>query len=146
MTTPGSYAATTQADKLILLLPLVLYNDGPVPYVVRDLRLRFADEPGGAPLYFQRTRSGVSPGHHPELLDLGAAFPVPGNGTVRLFCEFERRPSARQVDAKRHPLVLEALTNRDDSWRVLLRFDLDVDQEASAKIPGHFIAFRNPLS
>jgi hypothetical protein len=60
---PASYAATTQNGKLILLFPFVFYNAGPVPYVVRDLRLRFRDEPDGPPLSFQRVRSGISPSH-----------------------------------------------------------------------------------
>src|SRR5437867_1652885 len=63
VTAPGSFAATTQQDRLILLLPFVFYNDGPVPYVVRDLRLLISDEPEGMPLTFQRVRSGVSPSH-----------------------------------------------------------------------------------
>jgi len=142
---PGSYAATTQRNRLILLLPLVFYNDGPVPYIVRDLRLRFADDMDGIPLQFQRTRGGVSPKHHPDLLDLGAAFPVPGNRTVRLFCEFERRPANRQLNAGQHPVLLEALTNHDASWKLLLQFDFNVNEEAAAAIPGDFVAFRNSM-
>jgi hypothetical protein len=91
---PASYAATTQNGKLILLFPFVFYNAGPVPYVVRDLRLRFRDEPDGPPLSFQRVRSGISPSHS-NLKELSAAFPVRGNEAVRMFCEFERTPVGR---------------------------------------------------
>jgi hypothetical protein len=52
VTAPRSYAITTQENRMILLLPLVFYNSGPVPYVVRDLRVRFGDEPSGPPWRF----------------------------------------------------------------------------------------------
>jgi hypothetical protein len=126
VTAPRTYAGTTQQDKLILLFPFVFYNTGPVPHVVRDLRVRFRDEPNGVPLSFQRVRSGVSPSHS-SLVDLSAAFPVPGNEVVRMFCEFERSPVSRAMDVGSHPLILEVLTDRSNSWQTLLAFDLNVN-------------------
>jgi hypothetical protein len=139
---PMSYAATTERDRLILLFPLVFNNTGPVPYVVRDLRLRFHDEPDGVPLAFERVRTGISPSHA-ELEDLGAAFPVRGREAVRMFCEFQRNPTGRSMTAGTHPLVLEALTDKDDDWHVLLEFTLHVDGHAAAVMPKQFISFRN---
>jgi hypothetical protein len=114
-----------------------------VPYVVRDLRLRFRDEPDGAPLGFQRIRSGVNPSDHPEPVDLAAAFPVPGNEVVRLFCEFERRPVDRTMTVGTHPLVLEALTDKATGWQVLLEFDLYVTEKAEENMASTFIAHMN---
>lgn len=141
---PSTYAATTQANKLILLLPLVFYNAGPVPHVVRDLRLRFADEPSGNQLDFQRIRSGVSPSHS-ELIDLASPFPVPGNEAVRLFCEFQRSPVGRAMDVKSHPLQLEALSDKRDGWHTLLTFGLNVDSKSATVMPTNFVAFSNRL-
>jgi hypothetical protein len=114
---PSSFAGTTQNGRLILLFPLVFYNSGPVPYVVRDLRLRFGDEPDGPPLSYHRVRSGISPSHS-ELEDLSAAFPVGGNEAVRMFCEFERTPIGREMSAggihsfSKRSLISAVLGNR----------------------------------
>lgn len=139
---PRSYAGTTQNGKLILVFPFVFYNSGPVPYVVRDLRLRFRDEADGIPLSFQRVRSGVSP-THAKLEDLSAAFPVRGNEAVRVFCEFERAPVGRSMKAISHPLVLEALTDKNEVWQSLLSFDLAVNANAEVALPTNFISFTN---
>lgn len=140
---PTTYAGSTQQDKLILLFPLVVYNSGPVPYVVRDLRLRFKDEPpDGLPLNFERVRSGISPSHA-DLVDLSAAFPVPGNTALRLFCEFQRGPVGREMGVGRHALVIEALTDKWAGWQVLVEFDLHVDETAAAGLPTSFRTFRN---
>lgn len=147
LTVPGppvSYAATTQNGRLILLFPFVFYNSGPIPYVVRDLRLRFRDESDGMPVSFQRVRSGISPSHS-KLVDLSAAFPVRGNQAVRVFCEFERTPIGRAMKAGRHPLLLEALTDKGDDWRQLLVFDLNVNTNAEVTMPTNFISFSNRL-
>ena len=139
------YVAGYAGEKLILLFPLAVYNAGPVPYVLRDLRLRFRDEPGGSPLDFQRIRSGVNPSDHPKPVDLAAAFPVPGNEVVRLFCEFERKPADRTMKVGPHPLVLEALTDKAAGWQVLLEFDLLVNEKAEENMPSAFIAHLNRL-
>jgi hypothetical protein len=139
---PSSFAGTTQNGRLILLFPLVFYNSGPVPYVVRDLRLRFGDEPDGPPLSYHRVRSGISPSHS-ELEDLSAAFPVGGNEAVRMFCEFERTPIGREMTAGRHPLILEALTDKRSAWQSLLSFDLHLTLNAEVAMPSTFISFRN---
>lgn len=139
---PSTYAGHTQGGKLSLLFPLVFFNTGPVPQVVRDLRLRFADEPNGAPLDFERVRTGVSPSDA-ELVDLAAAFPVPGNEMVRLFCEFDRRPAGRTMAAGPHPLLLEALTDKRSGWQMLLEFTLNVDDAAEEQMPRAFIAYTN---
>jgi hypothetical protein len=139
---PASYAAATNGDRLILLFPFTFYNSGPVPFVVRDLRLRFRDEREGRPLDFERVRSGISPSHS-ELEDLAAGFPVRGNEAVRMFCEFQRAPVGRPMTAGRHPLALDALTDKSHEWRLLLEFDLYVDANAEAVIPRNFVSHRN---
>lgn len=139
---PFTYAASTQADKLILLFPLVFHNSGPVPYVVRDLRVRFRDEAPSVPLDFQRIRSGVSPSHA-TLVDLSSAFPVPGNQVVRLFCEFQRIPQGREMTVGAHPLLLEGITDKSDEWQELVAFDVHVSQAAKHTMSSAFVAFMN---
>ncbi len=141
---PSTYAGYA-GEKLILLFPLAIYNAGPVPYVLIDLRFRFRDEPDGSPLDFLRIRSGVNPSDHPKPVDFAAAFPVPGNEVVRLFCEFERKPADRTMKVGPHPLVLEALTDKATGWQVLLEFDLFVNEKAEENMPGAFIAHMNRL-
>jgi hypothetical protein len=119
----------------------VFFNSGPVPYVVRDLRLRFRDESDGDPLSFERVRTGMSP-THAELEGLAAAFPVRGHEAVRMFCEFQRAPVRRSM-VGRHPIALEALTDKNDDWRLLLVFDLNVDSDTEVKMRTNFVSFRN---
>jgi hypothetical protein len=142
VTAPRSYAITTQENRLILLLPLVFYNSGPVPYVVRDLRVRFGDEPSGPATAFHRVRGGVSPTHHPTP-ELSAAFPVPGRTAVRMFCEFERIPVGRAMDSRAHPLVVDGLTDKNDQWRPLTGFDLHVSMNAEVGMSSQFISYFN---
>jgi hypothetical protein len=139
---PRSYAITTQNDRLILLLPLVFYNSGPVAYVVRDLRVRFSDEPTEVALAFHRVRGGVSPSHHPTP-ELSAAFPVAGRAAVRMFCEFERRPVGRSIAAGAHPLLVEGLTDKAGGWRELVAFDLNVSTNAEVGMGSQFISYLN---
>jgi hypothetical protein len=127
---------------LILLLPLVFFNSGPIPYVVRDLRIRFADETTSEALAFHRVRDGISPSHHPKP-ELSAAFPVQGRTAIRMFCEFERRPAGRAMKSGAHPLVLEALTDESDRWLPLVEFDLLVSVNAEVNMPGQFISYFN---
>lgn len=146
VTDPSTYAATAQAGKLTLLFPLVFFNKGPVPHVVRNLRMRFADEPNDVPLDFQLIRGGVSPSHHPQPVDLAAPFPVPGNDVVRLFCEFVRKPGGRTMAAGAHPLVLEAITDKEPDWHTVLEFTLNVNDAAEEQMTRAFIAHMNRLS
>jgi hypothetical protein len=139
---PQTYAAHVGADKMTLLFPLVFYNTGPTAYVVRDLRLRFLDEPDGQPLDWERVRDGIQPSETPGL-QLAAAFPVPGGAAIQMFCEFDRRPPGRTLDARGHQLLLEALTGTGDEWRALLKFTLHVSARDAETMRGSFIAFRN---
>jgi hypothetical protein len=118
------------------------YNSGPVPYVVCDLRVRFSDEPTGAALAFHRVRGGVSPSHHPTP-ELSAAFPVAGRTAVRMFCEFERRPVGRAIEAGAHRLLVEGLTDKAGGWQELVAFDLNVSTNAELGMASQFISYLN---
>lgn len=139
---PQTYAAYAPADKMSLLFPFVFYNTGPLAYVVRDLRLRFTDEPDGRPMDWERTRTSILP-EESSGKQLAAAFPVPGGAAVRVFCEFDRRPPGRVMDARAHPLLLEALTGTSDEWRSLAEFELHVSVKDAETMRASFIAFRN---
>ena len=133
MTAPQTYAAFLDERRLILLFPLVFYNTGARDYVVRDLRVRFGDESVDVPLAWERVRGGVDASAYPTA-ELAAPFSVPGRSRVRVFAEFERRPADRTVDARAHPLVLEGVTDQEDRWATLLRFNLDVSGQAAETI------------
>jgi hypothetical protein len=47
------------------------------------------------------------------------------------------------MTAGRHPLALDALTDKSHEWRLLLEFDLYVDANAEAVIPRNFVSHRN---
>lgn len=144
--TPTVYRGTTQQNSIILLFPLVFYNTGPQDLVLRDLRLRFVDEPEGAPLLYERVRPGVTVGVEDEPAELSSAFPVPGRTGVKLFCEFQRTPAGRQLVVGTYPLVLEALIGKHEKWRLLHTFDFHVNAGAAATMPSTFTRLRNQRS
>lgn len=144
MKPPQTYAALWKADRMILLFPFAFYNTGARDYVVRDMRIRFADESVGIPLEWERCRAGVNPSDNPGM-ELAAPFVVPGRSAVRVFAEFERKPGDRgQPEARPYTLRLEGLTDREDDWHTLLTFDLTIrGKDAETMTRSGFIAYRN---
>jgi hypothetical protein len=144
VTAAQTYAAFLDEGRLILLFPLVFYNTGARDYVVRDLCIRFGDESVGVPLDWERVRGGTDVSAHPTG-ELATPFAVPGRSALRVFAEFERRPAARTIDARAHPLVLQGVTDREDRWATLLTFTWDVSDHAAETIQQGqaFLAYRN---
>jgi hypothetical protein len=87
--TPRQFAASLRPHSSILLLPLGLWNNGPVPYLVTDLRLKVsADHRWWT---WQRTRTEVQPSNAPTPI-MAAPFVVPGRDASVVFAEFQVDP------------------------------------------------------
>ncbi len=138
---PRSYAARgSQTDNLIITLPLVFYNDGAAAIIIQNLRLLLLEDSDTRPLFFNATLEKL-------MKDEGRAFatqfPVRGREAVTLVCEFQRAPGNLLFEAKRYPLELQAILDRDAEWQQLSRFDLNVIDSAVPVINKQCVAHDN---
>ncbi len=155
---PRTFAARGDTEgPLIVRLPLVLFNDGPMPLVVQNLKLVLADEPDRAPLHFVATMPNVKPlDHSIEQRDFAAAIPVSGRDAIRQTYEFQRRPGRRTFDVETVPVELHGVVERRPpvrrtalglktvaDWELLLTFDLVVTDEAAKSINTSLITHDN---
>ncbi len=139
---PRSYAARgSQAENLLITLPLVFFNDGAAAIVVQNLQLLLLDEGANArPLFFNATLEKL-------LKDEGRAFatqfPVLGREAVSLICEFQRSPGNLLFEAKRYAIELQAILDDRDEWQSLARFDLMVIDSAVPAINRQYLVHDN---
>lgn len=147
---PRSYAAIGSLhDRLVLRLPLVFFNDGPVPIVVRNLRIVIRDGSSGEPLILMALL--------PELLSkdrqLATQFPIRGREATRMVCEFQREPGnllfqphiyEMELQGKFGPRPMLKVWEDDKAWRTLRRFKLTVSNRDLESINKSFIAHDNP--
>jgi hypothetical protein len=114
---PSTYAIPAGAV-LHLRLPFVFVNDGALPEVVTDLRLRVADD---NEFHWTSVRSKVAPSMD-DFLDAARPFVVDGRDAVRLVVEFGQVPPEwRPEQGKAYPAVLEG-ADRSGEWRTLVEF------------------------
>ncbi|AYY11517.1 hypothetical protein EF847_01045 [Actinobacteria bacterium YIM 96077] len=137
---PHSFAAHVSKERVLLRLPLVLFNTGAQPIVVQNLRVRFPeeDQPDMA-LDWNNTRTQLKPVQD-DHEDLRAVFAVPGRAAVQKFVEFAGSfpgvvPRGRNYDA-----LVEAKLGHDPDWTSLLRFTL---YAVHINSPTQFITYSN---
>ena len=119
---PRTYAAGTGDNKLLIEIPLVLYNSGPKPIIVENLQLRFQDEQFKIPpLFFNATVDKLGTD---ENRAFATQFAVPGNKTLSLICEFQARTDFKFGEAE-YLLSLEARINEKD-WVLVKEFEIKV--------------------
>lgn len=139
---PRSYAAKgSQTDLLLIELPLVFFNSGPIPIVVQNLRLMLSDEqPPGKPLRFIATveKIGTSEGR-----TFAMQFPVRGREATRLICEFQRGPGSLVFKPRIYPIELQGKLDQNETWETLCSFVLRVNEESIASINTAFVVHDN---
>lgn len=138
---PRSYAAKGAADQLTIQLPLVLFNTGPTPIVVRNLRLIFR-EPIPVTASFQATVSKLATSEDREW---ATAFPVRGREAVRVIAQFTNKQQGLVFTAKTYPLDVEARLGTKEDWKTLLSFGLNVTQQHLPQLNEAFIAHDNEM-
>jgi hypothetical protein len=116
----AAYVAPQPDGVSYLVIPLMLYNTGPVPIVVLDLRVQFPDEPGNLPpLRWIATRPGVQP-RKEDPRDMAALFSVPGRQVIQRFVEVVGILPGVVPDPRPYAMTIEARTSRGDRWQRLL--------------------------
>lgn len=138
---PRSFAATG-SDKglLIILLPIVFFNNGPIPILVQNLRLIFPDEEDTTPLFFNATRAKLG---DPKQDDFATQFPVKGREAILLHCQFHRTPGHLVFQARRYRLVLEGKLGNKKKWQKLSEFELNITEKSLQTINRLFVAHDN---
>ena len=121
---PRTYAGIGSKDKtLVLIFPFVFFNNGPLPFVVRNLRIVFTDENLHIPMVFFSTI--------PELgkygnQSLATPFPVKGREAFSLICKFHRTPGNLVFEKRKYNLELQAILDNSNVWKSMLHFQLNV--------------------
>lgn len=137
---PHSFAAAVNDAVLLLRFPLVLYNTGPKPIVVQNLRLVFPHEPHSVlPLPWRASRSEIKP-HSDDGHALPAVFAVQGRSCREAFVEFGAPMPGFHMEQRDYVVRVEAHLGHKRNWRPLLTFTVRGDRITS---PGQFIAYSN---
>ena len=139
---PRTYAAIgSQSGKLVIDLPLVFFNNGPIPIVVQNLRLLFPEDK----LYVQPLRfiATVEKIGTKEGRGFATQFPVRGREAVKMICEFQREPGNLIFKTRVYAVELQAKLDYDERWQTLLTFKLRVNLESMAAINSQFVAHDN---
>ncbi|MFE0151797.1 hypothetical protein ACFWY5_31945 [Nonomuraea sp. NPDC059007] len=137
---PHTFGATVTTRLIRLRLPLVFYNDGARPIVVRGMRLHLAYDTTLITVPWNGgTKSRLMPeeGDH---LDLPAAFPVEGRKALQVFAEFSITKSPPDVHPVEYTAHLEVMLDEPDHWIELLIFPL---RAGNILEPSSFIAYGN---
>lgn len=129
---PRTYQGYAQTSgQMILVIPLVFFNDGPTPILVSNLRLRFLHETDAQPLTFNSTWAAFA--YKEE--DLGRAFatpfPVHGREATLRICEFQRELAGWEFQAKQYWLGLDAKIGTPGRWKQVSKFCLGVSKRAA---------------
>jgi hypothetical protein len=137
VSTPRQFAAYLGEDKSMLLLPLGLWNSGPVPYLITDLRLQAPHDDRW--WTWVRTRTEVQPSHDPTG-SMAAPFVVPGRVAAVVFAEFQVRPGVAPAPAGWR-VRIEARFGHRPGWTPLATVPVVISEKVVAA--AGFIAFSN---
>lgn len=133
---PHSFGLSLSPNQALLRFPLVLYNTGPKPIVVRDMRLMFLKQPNIQPLPWRTSRSQLKPDTD-DGLQLPAVFSVPGRQAQQHFLEFgiDAKNPLPGIDlaAREYQLRVEVLLGHKRRLKRLVSFPLQAKQ---FKTPG----------
>lgn len=133
---PRVYAGFFRGQDVALRLPLALYNTGPTPILVADLRVMVGEHV----LEWDATRSTIRPDPK-DWVDFAAPFAVPGRGVLVVFAEFRQQPARWCPDAMSRHLVRVEWLDREGSWVELITFDWWAPEQEDTM--GAYIAHRN---
>lgn len=133
---PRTYAAAFEPKRILIVLPLVLYNSGPAPIVLTDFRLWITRSDERLLCRWRATQPGISPAAPGGGRVFPSPFPVEGRRAIERFIEFGR--SSTEIDPAQGPYKVEVEVKKSHSskWKSLLSFELNT-QLSTAK-PSEF--------
>ncbi|WP_420000100.1 hypothetical protein [Streptomyces boninensis] len=140
---PHTFGAWVKDRQLFVHLPLVIYNTGPKPLIVQNLRLCFSDGPAGIePLLWNGCLAEARKSHIAKNAK-PAIFSVPGRQALQLFVDFgselpQDRPHKEHLCDR--TATIEAMLGDRDAWGPLVRFTLQLGRVQG---PYEFGMYRN---
>ena len=123
---PRSYAAYGSKDSILVLeFPFDFFNNGPLPIIIRNMRLVILDEELDIPLTFTAIVKKLG---KDEDRSLSTQIVIPGREAKVIICEFQRRPGELIFEKKIYQIELQAKLdkkNNDRRRRIVCKGDKD---------------------
>lgn len=137
---PHTFAAAATRQKTLIRIPLVLFNTGPKPIVILDMRLDVARESQeDVTLPWSSTRDRIRP--EPEDgLRLPAVFAVSGRAAEQAFIEFSTPFPNFTPQLREYRASLKCRVGHRKKWITVMEFPLHLENVSA---PGSYIAYSN---
>ena len=138
---PRTYAALGSLEgQTILEFPFVFFNDGPMPIIVKNLRLVFPNETQPRPLVFTATVRELG---RNEDRSFATQFPIRGREAKLMICEFQREQGGMVFEARSYSMELQAQLGNSNLWRCICSFMLHVSAKDLQTINKAFVVHDN---
>jgi hypothetical protein len=124
---PRSFELWRSADDpeaQLIVLPIVFFNKGAMPVIVRNLRLIHKPDGTLKPFTFQHVVDGLGPARKKEHPEIATQFPVRGGDAVLRHIQFMRIPSGIEWREGTHNFRLDAVLGSAPKWRPIIDVDL----------------------
>jgi hypothetical protein len=138
----GAIGSTSDNTLLLLRIPFVFFNDGPVPYVINNLRLVLHRPEGDVTLSFIAIASEINSDKGGQRL-MAKEFPVRGNEALPLICEFQAKPGRMTFEARKYFVELRGRLDNRQEWSLLHTFSLNIGPELIPNINNSILAIDN---
>lgn len=109
-----SYSGCAKSGKLLLDIPIVMFNSGALPIVVENLRLRLrGSESNEERLFFNATMSKLA---SDEGRAFARPFAVPGGDVTEFVAEFQSRKTSFEFREGEYWVAVDARVGHRDGW------------------------------
>lgn len=136
---PHTFAAAATLQKTLIRIPLILFNTGPKPIVILDMRLEVSGASAAATLSWHSTRDRLRP-ESEDGLRLPSVFSVDGRTAEQVFVEFSSPFPGFIPEPREYRAELKCKFGHRRKWVTVLTFPLHLENIAS---PGSYIAYSN---
>ncbi|MER7739873.1 hypothetical protein ABTX34_16425 [Streptomyces sp. NPDC096538] len=138
--TPHSFAAAITPTKTLIRIPLVIFNTGPKPVIVQNLRLTLStSSQGKATLPWSTTRDRIRPEPNDDPR-LPSVFVVSGRSAIQAFIEFSTPFPNFVPEHREYQATIECKLGHKKDWSNLLTFPIQLGNITN---PGTYIAYSN---
>ncbi len=136
-----TFAAVSSGNSLIVQLPIVFFNSGPMPVLINSLRLTFPDHGSEhTALFFNNTVKKLATD---EETSMATPFPVHGGEALLKICGFHRSRSGFNFEVGVYELKIEGRLDQSADWKVLKTFKLKIRESQVKNLNSCFIAHDN---
>ncbi|UCM89267.1 hypothetical protein [Streptomyces marincola] len=137
---PHSFAATITEERISILLPLVVFNSGPKPIIVQDMRLVFLRSGVSLPWHATREKLRVVKG---DEVHLPSVFAVNGRTAQQIFVEFGAAFPLTLPEPEAQDVIIECKMGHRSRWVGVLKFPLLMGNIWS---PANYVGYSNTIA